>query len=145
MTIVILYVSYFGNTKALAEKIAKVLNTTEVYGAVFGRLRAFLHMIGLRGGKYPTQDLSDYELIYIGGPVWAGGPAGGLKTLIKKLNLTGKKIILFSRAGGNNPGPIIQTMEKLAGETGASLVKAFNFNAMCTDDELDKQIKELIA
>jgi flavodoxin len=145
MKIAILYISYFGNTKAIAEKIAKLLNTTDVYGAVFGRFRAFLHMIRLTGGKYPSQDLSNYELIYIGGPVWAGNPAGGFKAFMKKLNLTGKKIVLFSRAGSNNPGTVVQTMERLAAEAGATLVKAFNFNAKCTDEELDKQIKELLA
>ena len=144
MKIAILYISYFGNTKAIAEKIAKLLNTTDVYGAVFGRFRAFLHMIGLTGGRYPSQDLSSYELIYIGGPVWAGNPAGGFKAFMKKLNLTGKKIILFSRAGSNNPGTVVQTMENLAAEAGATLVKTFNFNADCTDDELDNQIKELL-
>ena len=145
MKIAVVYISYFGNTKAIAEKIAKLLNTTDVYGAVFGRFRAFLHMIGLTGGKYPSQDLSSYDLIYIGGPVWAGNPAGGFKALLKKLNLTGKKIILFSRAGNNNPGTVIQTLERLATEVGASLVKVFNFNADCTDEELDTQIKELLA
>ena len=145
MKIAILYISYFGNTKAIAEKIAKLLNTTDIYGAVFGRFRAFLHMIRLTGGKYPSPDLTNYELIYIGGPVWAGNPAGGFKAFMKKLNLTGKKIILFSRAGSNNPGTVIQTMESLAAEAGANLVKTFNFNAKCTDEELDKQIKELLA
>jgi flavodoxin len=46
-------------------------------------------------------DPAAYELIIIGGPVWAGAPAPPLQTFLSETKISGKKIALFvCHAGG---------------------------------------------
>ena len=46
-------------------------------------------------------DPSAYDLIIIGAPVWAGGPARPIRDFLAKTGITGKKIALFvCHAGG---------------------------------------------
>jgi len=145
MPAIVLYVSYFGNTKILAEKLAAELNTTEIYGSVFGRFRAFLHMLRMLGGKYPTLDLKQYDVIYVGCPVWAGAPAPSLKKLLNNYDLTGKEMRFFTRAGSGNAERVPQALEALTTEKGAILAKSVVINGTDLEDEIKMKFEELIA
>jgi flavodoxin len=47
-----------------------------------------------------------YDLIIIGGPVWAGSPAPALNTFLEKTKITGKKTASFlCHAGGKGKAP----------------------------------------
>jgi flavorubredoxin len=145
MPAIVLYISYFGNTKILAEKLAEELNITEIYGSVFGRLRAFLHMIRILGGKYPTPNLTEYDTIYVGCPVWAGAPAPSLKKLLNNSDLTGKEMRFFTRAGSGNAERVPQALEALTTENGAILAKSVIINGSDSEDEIKMKFEELIA
>ena len=45
-------------------------------------------------------DLSEYDNIVIGTPVWAGGFSSPVNTFINKYKFTGKKVALFLTSGG---------------------------------------------
>ena len=48
-----------------------------------------------------TFDPAAYDFIIIGSPVWAGGPASPVRTLVSRTGITGKKIAIFiCHAGG---------------------------------------------
>jgi hypothetical protein len=96
-------------------------------------------------GEFPLPDISDCDLLYIGGPVWAGGPAPGFKRILRNLELTGKKIKFFTRAGGNKPGTVIETLETMATQKGAEIVKSMNINGEDTEDVINQKLNELIA
>jgi len=145
MPAIVLYISYFGNTKILAEKLAVELNTTEIYGSVFGRFRAFLHMIGIRGGKYPTPDLKEYDVIYVGCPVWAGAPAPALKKLLNNFDLTGKEMRFFTRAGSGNAESVQHVLDTLTTEKGAILAKSVVINGADSEDEIKTKFEALRA
>ncbi|MEN6329281.1 MAG: flavodoxin [Methanobacteriaceae archaeon] len=49
-------------------------------------------------------DLSDYGLVYIGGPTWASKPAPAIITLIDHCDLQGKDVIPFTTVGRNGGG-----------------------------------------
>lgn len=116
MKSIVLYSSYFGNTKLLAEKIAEQTGA-ELQGIVHGRhFRVFLHMIGIRGGDYPVIDLSDYDVIYAGGPIWMGTYAPGFTRLLKNLDLAGKEIKFFFRAGGGDFGRLEKKLANKAAQ-----------------------------
>lgn len=46
-------------------------------------------------------DLSNYETIFIGFPIWWGVEPRVIDTFIEKYNLTGKRIIPFATSGGS--------------------------------------------
>ncbi|MFX1295939.1 MAG: flavodoxin family protein [Promethearchaeota archaeon] len=143
MKAIILYSSYMGNTKQLAEMIADLTNI-EIQGVVFGRWRIFPHFIGFHGGKYPILDLSDYDLIYAGGPVWRGQPAPGYIKLLKNLELSGKKIKCFSRAGSGNAEKVTEKLETLATEKEFELIKSIIISGKESEEEVSEKLKELI-
>ncbi|OIO80091.1 MAG: hypothetical protein COY77_05890 [Candidatus Omnitrophica bacterium CG_4_10_14_0_8_um_filter_43_18] len=110
MKSVIVYYSYSGNTKKVARVLVEALRkkgeveeleivALDEPGSFLGQCgRAFRHI------KARIQDvnfdLSKYDLICFGTPVWAFGPAPALNAYIEKCSgLEGKNIILFSTYG----------------------------------------------
>lgn len=71
------------------------------------------------------EGFEDYELIYIGFPIWYYGAPNIINTFIKQYDWSGKKIALFATSGGSDIG---KTAGKLAplldgkGEIVASLL-----------------------
>jgi hypothetical protein len=59
-----------------------------------------------------NKDPSDYDMIFIGTPVWAWAPAPPIYILLKKYKLHGKKIALFTCSEGER-GKTFQKMEQL--------------------------------
>lgn len=111
MRALIVFFSFEGNTKFIAETVAKTMNAD---------------MIELKTSKqYPTEgfrkylwggksvifgdepklingdiDLNGYETIIIGTPVWAGSYTPPVKSLIARSKIQGKRIALFASHGG---------------------------------------------
>ncbi|MFH1678219.1 MAG: flavodoxin [Candidatus Omnitrophota bacterium] len=110
MKTIIIYYSYSGNTKSVADILAENLNCK--YEVEILRLdaldesssffhqaaRAFFH----KEAKISSAefDLSGYDLICMGTPVWAFGPAPAINTYLKKcFGLEGKEAVLFTTYG----------------------------------------------
>ncbi|TFH22827.1 flavodoxin [Candidatus Bathyarchaeota archaeon] len=109
MKTLIIYYTRTGNTKFIAESIASELgaDTEEVIDLKNrqGRL-AFLP-----AGKDATQGKeteipqtkrtpTEYDLIIIAQPVWAGSPTPAIRTYLNKTDLSGKKVALFFSDAG---------------------------------------------
>jgi flavodoxin len=63
-------------------------------------------------GKEPN----DYDLIFVGTPVWAGDLVPAVRSFLAQAKLKGKRIALFCAHGGDNPGRAFIGLEKkLAG------------------------------
>ncbi|MEL7603140.1 MAG: hypothetical protein AAGU77_08275, partial [Bacillota bacterium] len=52
--------------------------------------------------KSPVPDLSAYDFIVLGTPVWAGSYAAPIHTLVKKHGFSGKKLAFFLCCGGGD-------------------------------------------
>jgi flavodoxin len=119
----IAYYSYEGNTKLIAENMA------EETGADLLRLiplkemksRGFMKFVwggrqAVMGDTPPLKDLdrdiSQYDLIIIGTPVWAGRPAPPVKTFMTKHLPVGKDLILFYTFEGG-AGNTLSKMEEM--------------------------------
>ncbi len=124
MKVKIVFYSLEGNTKLIAEEIAKNLNGDIV------ELKPKKHYVNsgfkkfLWGGKSAlmkeTPDLEvydnnlDYDLIIIGTPVWAGTFAPPIRTFLKDNNLEDKRVAVFvCHAGGGAKG-CFEKFKKLA-------------------------------
>jgi len=109
MKSVILYYSRTGKTRFLAEKLRDELGADLVEikdlkkrvglsGFVGGVRDARL---GLKTEVAPSSfDLSNYELVIFGTPVWAYSPTPAVSTFLDKCNLVNKKVILFVTSRG---------------------------------------------
>ena len=58
-------------------------------------------------------NLDDYDIIYLGTPVWCGNCAGPVETFLKNNDLKGKKVIPFCTfgSGGNTAAEMVQRMQ----------------------------------
>lgn len=120
-TLVVFY-SLDGSTKLTAEAIAgavgaDILELVPVKGKLSGGASRYF-----RGGRsaimkdtpalepYSTKP-DEYELVFIGTPVWAWTCAPPLNTFLQNNHLKGKNVALFCCHGGG-PGKIFKAMRK---------------------------------
>ena len=133
----VVFYSLEGHTKLLAEVIA------EETGAELARVtpkdddvpsKGFMKY--LKGGSQVmrkaepeilplTVDPKEYDLVFIGCPVWAGGYVPALRTLFAQWELKGKKVALFTGHRGGKGTALEQMAESLKGNEVVAM-KDFN-------------------
>ena len=121
----VLYYSQTSNTKAVAQEIANKLDAdieeivpVELYDGDF-------HATIERGkkeldeGNYPeiqplTADVANYDVVFIGYPIWFGTYAPPIATFLEQTDLSGKKVVPFCTFGsGGLDSSIRDLVEKL--------------------------------
>ncbi|MFH1354938.1 MAG: NAD(P)H-dependent oxidoreductase [Candidatus Omnitrophota bacterium] len=137
MKIVIIYYSYSGNTKEVSYVLGEYLkeegevDMVELRGLdesnqFFGQaMRAFGHK---RAKLQPLSfDLSGYDLVCLGTPVWAFGPAPAVNTYLDQCHgVDGKDIIIYATYGsGAGKGRCLNYIHSLLAEKGAKTLKKF--------------------
>lgn len=108
----IVYYSYEGNTKVLAESMKDAINadvlrlvpenekiSKELFRFVWGGMQVY--MTKTPALKEYSVDLSEYDNIIIGSPCWFGTYAPPINTFLKQNPIKGKNIYLFVCNGGN--------------------------------------------
>ena len=121
--ILVVYYSLEGNTRMIANSIAEVSG-----GSVLELVpRKDINPNGftkfLKGGKQVfTKDIpelvpngikpEEFEILFIGTPVWAWSFAPAIRAFFTNNKLKGKKIALFSCNGGNN-GKTFENMKEM--------------------------------
>ncbi len=118
----VVYYSFEGNTKLIAEHIAKTINADilELKPKIEIRTKGFMKY--LWGGKQAMmktkpellpfdKNVQDYDILFIGTPVWAWTYAPPLNTLFTSYRIADKKIALFCCHGGGK-GNIFDKMKK---------------------------------
>lgn len=113
----VLFVSRSGNTGRMAEQISKSLNCDileivpavpydEDYNSMLQRAQREQTAIGQ--GNYPAiqtsvDNLEDYDMIFVGYPIWYGHMATPMQTFLHNYagELKGKKIALFASSGSS--------------------------------------------
>ena len=107
----VLYYSYFGNTRKIAETIAESLETDirevkiknekksqGLLGKIFTEMR--------KGSKIELEpielDFSAYDTVFLGSPIWGGGPATPIDMILRDGTVSGKKIAWFYCTGGES-------------------------------------------
>ncbi|MDS0527486.1 flavodoxin [Clostridium sp. SHJSY1] len=111
MKSLIIYYSLEGNTKFIAENIAKEINSDILELKVKkeypknGFKKFFWGGKDVLFNKKPELfeldvDLNKYDYLFIGTPIWAGTYAPPFNTFISEYNIENKKIALFACHGG---------------------------------------------
>jgi len=131
MKSVILYYSRTGKTRFLAEKLGDELGAdlAEIRDLKERRgLSGFLGGVrdahlGLKTEVAPSSfDLSNYEVVIFGTPVWAYSPTPAVSTFLDKCNLVNKKVILFVTSRGVGYRRAINILKDIVEERGGRVV-----------------------
>lgn len=87
MKSLVVYYSLFGNAKFVAKELARELGT-EAH-----KVNEF------------AMDTSGYDLIVVGGPMWAGKVRWPVLNFLKRNDFTGKKVAFFCTQDGSEDNP----------------------------------------
>ena len=146
MKSIIVYYSYSGNTRKAADILSRYLKTKGEAAVVelkpldesgnffkqgnraFRKVRAQLTEVNF--------DLSGYDLICLGTPVWAFSPAPAMNTYLDKCSgLQGKEVVLFCTTGGTGIDRCLNYMEGLLSQKGAKSFKRFAIKQAKINDQ----------
>jgi len=120
MKALVVYYSWTGKTELVATSISKVLN------ADLGKIEEVKSRKGFFGfisGGYGAAkgkcsrikplnlNLNNYELIFLGTPVWALRPTPAINAFISKVDFKGKEVVLFVTMGGFGGKKAIKIMK----------------------------------
>lgn len=131
--ILVVYFSRSGNTKLLAQEIANY------YQASLLALEAKEYPMGVRGLYNSVADsqqkqalispekieLSAYDTLFIGAPIWRYSPAPPAWQFIENNNLTNKKVVLFSTFNGGFKQKYIDEFQILVEAKGGVFISHF--------------------
>ncbi len=131
-TLVVFY-SLEGNTRAVAQIIAKSLGADlfEIKGKKYYNLASAVALSKLHiDSKKMIEieefdlDLNDYDTVYIGTPVWWFTFTPPIRAFLNKVSLDGKKVNIFCTHGGD-PGKTIPDLTELL--KGAKVMSGTDF------------------
>lgn len=143
----VVYYSFDGNTKFIAQIIAEAVGADMLELKPLAEPKSHGFSKYIWGGRQVffkekpplaafDKKPSDYDYIFIGTPVWAWTYAPALGTFFSQTQLKGKKIALFCCSGGG-PGKTFNNMkEKLAGN---EIVSEMGFIEPLRDQESNAQ------
>ena len=128
--ILVVYYSRSGNTKKVAEDIARTLNADmEQLIDKKDRSGALGYMVAGKDAALQnlakiepvTKDPALYDLVVLGTPVWSWNMAPALRTYIIDHKAALKQIAIFTTAGNTKPDKIAAKMEALADKKASAL------------------------
>ena len=143
MKTLVVYFSQTGKTKELAERIAQIssadllkIETKKSYEMSY-RKTVFTSLAEIFTKARPKlnmelPDISAYDRVLIGAPIWCGCIPNAVYTFLDKVDLKEKKAALFTTSGSTEPENIA---EKLKKEYAAKWHRPLNGN-QSTDDEI---------
>lgn len=62
--------------------------------------------------KEPKTDLSAYDTVYIGFPIWWGVAPHAVNTFMEGNDLDGKQLVIFATSGGSGLAPAVRDLQK---------------------------------
>lgn len=154
MKSLVVYYSFTGKTRLVAQAIAEVLNATLLeieerrpipmpFVYLSGSFRAFMN----RGSKIEPVDvdLKQYERIFIGSPMWAYRPAPAINSFIYQTNFEGRSVIPFFTMGGNDSEKALANIKAKIEKKQGKVVGSFAITSHETsDEEIIARAKEAI-
>ena len=126
MRSVVVYYSFEGNVRMLAQQIARTSGAelVELSDLEEPKTKGFMKFVqgggkamlgrNTRLGVYDVQAVQAAEVVFIGTPVWAFTCSPAVRTFLAEMSLQGKKLAFFCASGGSK-GKTFQHMRELAG------------------------------
>lgn len=135
MNNLIIYYSRSGKTKLVSKiiqeekggtllEIKDKTNRSGVLGYMKGALDAILSS---NTDIEPDHvDLTEYDTIYVGTPVWASKPAPAIMKILENCDFTDKNIITFATMGGSGGDTTVKAMNDIIKENNGKILKSFS-------------------
>lgn len=155
--ILVAYFSATGNTKSVAEKLATAINadlfeivpeqpyTSEDLNWQNNQSRTSTEM-GDRSSRpaiaSKIEDISQYNIVFVGSPIWWGREPSIMDTFIESYDFTGKTIIPFVTSGSSDIGDYGANLQALSPNAKVFTGKRFPNNV--TSEELKTWAAEQI-
>lgn len=154
MTDLVVYYTRTNKTKMVAEKIAQMKNA-DMLEIIDKKDRS--GALGYIGGaisavrnsstpiEYDVKDLSKYDIVYLGSPVWASKPAPAIREYIEQNDFSDVNVITFVTMMASGEKPALEIMNDMIQKQGGNVIKSFAIITKNTDiDELtQKAIEEI--
>jgi flavodoxin len=128
MKTLVVYYSYEGNCRFVAERIQEAcgadvlrLETKDdkkrkgLAKFFWGGRQVFAHIKPEL--KLYTVDIDAYDLVILGGPVWAASPAPALDSFLARTPVKGKRVAFFVCHGGGKGDVFTKLKSRFAGNT----------------------------
>lgn len=142
---IVLYCSLTGNTEKIAKRIARdfqcdilKIEPDIVYGGYLSAVvRVFTDKMAgdLPGSVTDTPDLSGYDTVFVGFPIWYGTVPEFAQEFLMRCDFNGKRLFPFATSSASD---ITKSVEKLAEICdGAEIMKPFTFSVMHRDNFSD--------
>lgn len=127
----VVFFSRSGNTEIMARKIAELkqadilpLQSARNQIGFSGHIEALKDARNTHADITPkTVDLSRYQTIYIGSPVWLYSPAPQVYEFAKSNDFTGKKVILFNSMNSKFEQKYIDEFANIVRQNGGEFVQ----------------------
>lgn len=153
MKSLVVFYSYTGKTELVAKTLAESIKADTIKLEDVSRpskLKAYTSgaFAAKQGKPWPIKpfnaDLSAYDRIFIGCPVWFGMPAPEINSFIEKANLKDKQIVVFVTLGGRGAESALKAMTaKIAAKSG-KIVSSFSVKTgMLKNEDIIKKAKEI--
>lgn len=125
--ILVVYYSWSGNTEYVAKYVQEMLGAdifeielikpfSDNYSIVAQEYRKDNSTGTNRKLKKTVENLSSYDIIFIGTPIWGGTRALPVKSFLIEHDLTGKTVVPFATHGGGGEGRCFIDMKREAPE-----------------------------
>lgn len=153
--VLVAYFSATGTTKAVAEDLAKVMDATlfeiepsEPYTSADldwrndkSRSSVEMHDPDSRPAvKNKVEDMAQYDVVFLGYPIWWYIAPTIINTFIDENNLDGKKVYCFATSGGSPIEPCVEALKKQYPDVGWQEGKLLNHASMETLETWKKEI-----
>ncbi len=92
--------------------------------------------------KSAIPDLSSYDTVYIGSPIWWYTTPAPVRTFLEEVNLEGKRIIPFGIHRGSGMNAFIQVLRET--QTNATIADGFTVNAPMSNDEVRSEFNSFL-
>lgn len=149
----IVYYSYTGNTELVAKTLAEIIKADVLKiedKATFSMFKALTVgcAVARKGQAWPVQpfnkDVSGYERIFLGAPVWAGMPAPQFNAFVEQVDFTGKEVVVFVTMGRSGQDKAIKAMTDKIRAKGGKVVSAFFVKSgRTTKEDIVNKTKEI--
>jgi flavodoxin len=122
--ILVAYFSHSGNTREIANhlhesaggdivEIQTIKPYPNDYDSVLKQAKQELKSGYKPALKTKIENISSYDYIFIGYPIWCGTIPAAIKTFLSEYDVSGKTIIPFCTQGGGGPGRSVADIAKL--------------------------------
>jgi len=134
MKTLVVYYSWKGKTELVAASISKIL------AAKLGKIEEVKNRKGFFGfisGGYAALkgkcsrikpldfNLNNYDLIFLGTPVWAARPAPAINTFISSSNFNDKEVVLFATMSASGGKKVVKIMTDKIKAKGGKVIASF--------------------